>query len=356
MTIRSKHLLVIRFSAMGDVAMLVPVLSAVVRQNPSLRITVVTRDFFAPIFEDLQGVEVFPVKLKEEHKGFLGIARLARELMALRPDGVADLHNVIRSKILCVFLAFRGINSRTIDKGRGEKAALTSLNLRKKIFKPLSSTFDRYRAVFSALGFRSDLRQVTPLPRKRLGANIVAATGYKKGQWLGIAPFAQHQSKTYPKDLMEEVLARLDRMPDIKIFLFGGGATEVKDLARWEGEFPVVTSVAERLSFSEQLDLISNLDAMLSMDSGNGHLAANYGIPVIVVWGNTHPYAGFAPFNQSPDQFLLPDRKVYPLLPTSIYGKPVPKGYEEVMRTISPDRVIKKVEEILGTPRDQTSS
>ncbi|HBC05033.1 MAG TPA: ADP-heptose--LPS heptosyltransferase RfaF, partial [Aequorivita sp.] len=50
-----------------------------------------------------------------------------------------------------------------------------------------------------------------------------------------------------------------------------------------------------KLTFEEELALISNLDLMLSMDSGNGHLAAMYGVPVVTLWGVTHPYAGFVP-------------------------------------------------------------
>ena len=65
--------------------------------------------------------------------------------------------------------------------------------------------------------------------------------------------------------------------------------------------------VAGKLSFSEELDTISNLDCMISMDSGNAHLAAMYGVKVITIWGVTHPFAGFAPFHQPKEYSLLPD-------------------------------------------------
>ena len=59
------------------------------------------------------------------------------------------------------------------------------------------------------------------------------------------------------------------------------------------------------------------------MDSGNGHLAAMYGIPVITVWGVTHPYAGFAPFLQPEENSITADREQFPLIPTSVYGNKV---------------------------------
>ena len=82
---------------------------------------------------------------------------------------------------------------------------------------------------------------------------------------------------------------------------------------------------------------------MLSMDSGNSHIAAMLGVKVITLWGATHPYAGFKPFNQ-PDAFCLTsDRNKFPLLPTSIYGNKKVPGYEAAMRTILPSQVFEKI-------------
>jgi ADP-heptose:LPS heptosyltransferase len=78
------------------------------------------------------------------------------------------------------------------------------------------------------------------------------------------------------------------------------------------------------------------------MDSGNGHLAAMYGVPTVSLWGVTHPYAGFAPFKQE-SNCLLSDRTQYPAIPTSIYGNKVPEGYEDVMRTVLPETIVTKM-------------
>ncbi|MFL2638051.1 MAG: glycosyltransferase family 9 protein, partial [Flavobacteriaceae bacterium] len=107
-----------------------------------------------------------------------------------------------------------------------------------------------------------------------------------------------------------------------------------------------VFSLAEEFSLSDQLDFISNLDLMISMDSANGHLAAMYGVKVLTIWGVTHPYAGFAPFNQSSKYSILVDKNTYPKIPTSIYGNKYPKGYEKAINSISAEEIVKKVEEI----------
>ena len=84
------------------------------------------------------------------------------------------------------------------------------------------------------------------------------------------------------------------------------------------------------------------------MDSGNAHISAMYGIPTITLWGVTHPYAGFYPFGQNETNALLADREMYPLIPTSVYGNKFPEGYDQVMETISPEMVLKKIAQTIS--------
>ena len=117
-------------------------------------------------------------------------------------------------------------------------------------------------------------------------------------QLIGIAPFAAFQGKMYPLHLMQKVVSQLVSTEQYKIVLFGGGDKEVEVLTSWEKQFANCVNAAGKLSFSQELSLISNLNLMLAMDSGNAHLAAMYAVPTVTIWGVTHPYAGFAPFNQ----------------------------------------------------------
>jgi len=144
---------------------------------------------------------------------------------------------------------------------------------------------------------------------------------------------------------MKRVISELQK--DYKILLFGGGLEESKELTKLALKYENVFSTAGKFSFNEELDIISNLKVMLSMDSGNGHLAAMLGVNVVTLWGVTHPFAGFAPFNQKATNNLLADRKKYPRIPTSIYGKSFPKGYELAIQTIQPDTVVKAVKDNL---------
>lgn len=333
-----KHILVFRLSAMGDVAMTVPVLRAVISQNPSVRITVVSRPFFKPFFEGIERVDFFSVDLNGRHKGFFGLVRLYNDLNKLNINQVADLHNVLRSKIVRTFFAFSGKKTAFLDKGRSEKKALTREE--NKVFKLLKPMHQRYADVFEKLGCKVDLSKVTFPEKPILSDKIKSVTGEKSQKWIGIAPFAQYQTKVYPLDLIQSVIDRLAENSENKIFLFGGGKTETEQLEQLKKSYQNVIVVAGKLSFTEELKLISNLDVMLSMDSGNAHIASMYGVKTIVLFGATHPFAGFMPFGQPLENALVPDLTKYPKLPTSVYGNKIVAGYEDVMRTISPSDVV----------------
>ncbi|MEC7264647.1 MAG: glycosyltransferase family 9 protein [Bacteroidota bacterium] len=340
---KSTNILVIRLSAMGDVAMTVPVIGTLLQEYPNLHVTVLTKRPFLPIFEGMERVTVMEADVKKRHKGLMGLWRLYQELKPLQFDAVADLHNVLRSRILKKYFAISGIPFVQLDKGRQEKKSLT--RAKNKDFKPLKITVERYADVFAQLGFPVDLSIAKPLARLPLSEKILDLVHQDTKKWVGIAPFAAHSGKMYPLFLMEKVINTLADTDKYKILLFGGGEQEVQQLERLSAEYANTQCMAGKLRLSEELQLISNLDVMLSMDSGNAHLAANYGIPVVTLWGVTHPYAGFYPFHQPMENALLANREQYPLIPTSVYGNKVPKGYENVMETIDPQQV---VDQLLG--------
>lgn len=334
-----QHIAVIRLSAMGDVAMTVPVIRAFVEQNSNVKITVVSRPFFKPFFNGIPNVNFFAVDVKGRHKGLKGLLKLHSDLKQLNIDAVADLHNVLRSQILRILFALSGKKVAHTDKGRAEKRALT--RAQNKIFSPIKTMVERHVDTFNQLGFKVDLSNPKFQQKVNLAEDILKITGEKTTQkWIGIAPFAQYDSKVYPQDLMYQVIEELASEPTNKIFLFGGGNKEIEILNSFSNCNQNVINVAGKLKLQQELDLISNLDVMLSMDSGNSHMAAMLGIKVITLWGATHPFAGFSPFNQPFENCLVSDREKFPLLPTSVYGNKKIAGYGDAMRTISPEKVV----------------
>lgn len=340
MSLQIRHIAVMRLSAMGDVAMTVPILRAVVKQYPELKITVISRPFFQPFFEGIPNLSFFIFDEKERHKGFLGLLRLFNDLKRQDIDAFADLHNVLRSKIIRTLFTIAGKKTAYTDKGRRGKKELTRPE--NKIFKQLPTMFERHAEVFKKLGFPVNLASPEFPIKQLLDNDIVTITGQKIQKWIGIAPFAQYNSKAYPLDLVMQLISLISGKTDYKIFLFGG-KQEMEILDTISKNRENVINIAGRIKFKQELQLITNLDIMLSMDSGNAHIAAMYGVKVITLWGATHPFAGFLPFNQPIENALVSDRLQFPKLPTSVYGNKIVEGYGDAMRSITPESVFNKI-------------
>ena len=335
---KNQHILAIRLSAMGDVAMVVPVLRLVTSQHPDLKITVLTQNIYAAFFKNIPNVSVLGVDKKGAHKGLLGLYKLSKTIKLQKIDAVADLHNVLRSKTLSYLLP--KIPFEIIDKGRKEKKALTS----GKIFQPLKTTHQRYFSVFEKLGFPIKEGPIVFPKALPLSDKLKQFFINQNKKTIGIAPFAAHKAKMYPLEKMELVIDSLSKSYNIILF---GSKTEAPLLNKWIVNFENVASVAGKLSLTEELQIMAHLHLMLSMDSGNAHIAAMLGVKVLTIWGVTHPYAGFAPYNQPEDYALLADRNKYPLVPTSVYGNKYPKGYEKAIETVSVNHIIEKVIQVL---------
>ena len=332
---KSKHLLIIRLSSMGDVAMTVPVLRELKKANSSYKISILTNAHYFCFFREFKDLNLIKFDKKQRHKGLIGLIKLYKELSKLEIDYVIDLHNVLRTKFLK--LLFK-IPFYQIDKGRLEKQKLTS----GKVFKALKNTHQRYRDVFNKLGVI-----VTPLINSQVDkvdiSNLKIRSENNPIKIIGIAPFAAHKGKVYSTKQMEAVIKDLNN--DFSIFLFGGGQKEENSLDKLASKYTNVVNLANKYSLDQQMDIMSNLNIMVSMDSANGHIAALLGINVLTIWGLTHPYAGFSPYGQKDTNNIMVKRSKFPKIPTSIYGNKTPVGYENAINSITPKEVISRIRE-----------
>lgn len=341
------RILVIRFSALGDVAMTIPVIHSLAVQYPQHEITVLSRAVLQPLFQGLPGnVHFMSADLKGKHRGIAGLNSLYSELKIMHFDAVADLHNVLRSKYLNLRFRLSGISVASICKGREGKAKL--VRRRHKVLEMQKSSFRRYADVLEALGFPV-LLNFTSIYGEGKGdfSLIESAVGLKEGdqKWIGIAPFAKHVGKIYPMELQEQVVAHFAANPHVNVFLFGGGKDEQLIFDAWVEKYPAVTSMIGKLNMRTELNLMSHLDVMLSMDSANMHLASLVNVPVVSVWGATHPYAGFMGWKQLPAHTVEYELSCRPC---SVYGqKPCFRKDYACLMNIKPEQVIARIEEII---------
>ncbi|MDE5686756.1 MAG: glycosyltransferase family 9 protein [Paramuribaculum sp.] len=319
-----RHILVLRFSALGDVAMTLPVVYSVARANPEVRFTVVTRPFFSRLFIDAPAnLSVIGVDPKD-YKGALGLWRLFSRLSRLKPTDVADLHNVLRSWMIDNYFRAKGVRVAMVDKMRSGRSHALKNKIRQKSF------IDRYVDVFCELGLK--------IPGSFSALPVLSAPDASEIRHpaVGIAPFARYLTKTYPPELMVEVIGNICRK-GVSVYLFGGRGEEAAQLEQWAARIDGCRSVAGLYPIEQELRLMQEMDLMVSMDSANQHLASLVATPVVTLWGSTTPRCGFVPFGQSESRSIVAGLECQPC---NVAGAPAcPRGDLGCMRELTPESV-----------------
>lgn len=320
--------------------MTLPVIDSLCRHYPDVEVTLLTSKAGGAIAKAVsarQNLHILTFN-KKDYKGLSGLNRLYRELKAMHFDAMADLHDVLRTKWIDFRFRLSGLSVKVIDKGRKDKKQL----VKHQIEEQLKCGVDRYHEVFEALGFDFAVDYDGHDQHEALKASAGDLATNVGGHSIGIAPFAQHQGKIYPVEMMHQVVKGLaQKCPDIKVFLFGG-PEDVPALKPWAEELPQnVIMVAGQQTFAQDLALMARLKLMVSMDSANMHLASLVGLRCLSIWGATHIHAGFLGFGQREEDVIsLP----LPCRPCSIYGnKPCQFGDYRCMTGISPDMVVEKI-------------
>ncbi len=318
-------ILAYRFSAFGDVAMVATVCREFIEQNPDVKLVIVSRENFRDLFAGLARLHFKGVDL-DIYKGFIGLRKLAKELLQeFQPTQIADLHDVIRSKILNRYFKSQGFEVSVIDKSKEEKEQLTDIwNLEKT---PLRTTVERYADVFRNLGHQLTLSyQLQPVPGKKEG--------------IGFAPFAQHFGKMLPLEKSFEAAKILAQQ--FPVYFFGSRGEEAEILENWQREVPNTFNLAGKLTLSQELEKISQLSLMISMDSANMHLASLVGTRCISIWGATHHFAGFLGYGQSEQDIV--QVKDLTCRPCSVFGdKECYRGDYACLHEIDIQKIIEKI-------------
>ena len=317
-----KKILVFRLSAMGDVALTVPVIRNVIETNSDLHITLVTRPFFAPFFFGIPRLKLYFPKLEGEHKGLKGLYRLFRDLRKRGPfEEVIDLHSVLRTKVVSFFFRLSGTPVYSINKGRVEKNRL----IRTKKITLLKHSTQRYADTFIKAGIVARIGKAPYIDysteafqsaRSYLLGKI-PGKGYLK---IGLSPFANTAPKIWGLENFKELITLINQNHKAVFFLFGGGEKEIKLLKRLEEHSENIHLVAGKFTLSEEIAMIRMLDLMIAMDSSNMHLASLSGVRTISIWGGTHPAFGFSALGQPDEYHIQPPEGFLTCRPCSVFG------------------------------------
>ena len=324
------HLVILRLSALGDILATIPVIHTLADNYPNYKITVISHPLVESVFHFLpQNVHFVPLNTRN-YKGIRGVFAMRNIILKLQPTHIADLHYVLRSRLLTLGMPLRGIALAHIVKDRvARKDFIRSSHKELQI-----SCFERYEETFHKLGFSVRKSNGKPF--------FLFAEEHLQGRNIGIAPFAAHQGKIYPLELMENLI-RLLLNHGFNIFLFGGGKKELDQMENWENRYDAVHTVAGNYpSLADQAKLMSQLDAIITMDSGNMHLAALTRTPVISIWGATHPKGGFLAWNCTGENVVQCSDLA--CRPCSIYGQtPCKYGDYRCLQRIPAEIILDKV-------------
>ena len=333
---KSDRILIVRLSAMGDVAMTVHAVAALRRAYPDVAITVLTRRGWVPFFRDVERIDILTLEGANGEKGFKRVCALAAEAAASGVTHVADLHDVLRTKLLRTLLRLRGCRVAIIDKEKALKQRATRPT--DKDLTQLRHSVERYADVLARVGYPIDLPSIVRHQR-----TLPAPFGERSaGRWIGIAPFSKQEGKTYPSPLREQLVEQAAEEFD-RVFIFSGGGAEREFAGAMELRHKNVTAVFGRIRLDEEIDLMANLDAMVSMDSSAMHMASLVGTPTVSVWGATHPATGFYGWGSDTSNQVQLD---LPCRPCSVYGEnPCQYGDYRCMR-IAPERIVDRLKAI----------
>lgn len=350
--VSGKTVLVARLSALGDIAISLPLLYRVCRIYGDTRFIFLTKPRMEGLFVNAPSNLTVLTADFSEYQGIAGLWRLAMRLRGeYGVDLLVDLHDVLRTKLLRWFLRLRGVPCAHIDKGRAEKRALTRRC--GKRLQQLKTSAERYLETFCRAGIRipdNEIREIVspasppctvyaPGEGPEDAFSAVSPPKAEGEYWLAVAPFAAHEGKMYPLQLMDKAVKLFAARENVRIFLFGFGEKEEVEIEilRKGCEDKTVNMARAHFGLSAELSLLSHCDAMLSMDSANMHLASLVGLRTVSVWGATHPFAGFYGAGQNPDDAIQMDM---PCRPCSIFGNKPCLRHDYACLTLLPPKKI----------------
>ncbi|MFI3259866.1 MAG: glycosyltransferase family 9 protein [Rikenellaceae bacterium] len=325
---------------MGDVAMVAHAMRALRVTYPDLKVSILTKELFRPLFDGLD-MEILPIKFDFEgrHKGLAGLRRLADEIESYGVDCVADLHNVLRTAILRSILRLKGIPSKHLHKNRFHRWMRMDGGCNVATLE-MPHTVVRYCNVLRDLGFKvEDPSPAVKSPRPN-------PMPYPKGEqrWIGVAPFSAHEGKCYPLPLVTRVVDELSKRYD-RVFIHSGPGAELEYALELERRYDNVEAVFGRMKLEGEIGLIANLDCLISMDSFTMHVASLVVTPTLSIWGATHPSIGFSGYGMGNKGFVQLELSCRPC---STFGNKVCRfGDYHCLWDITPESVVERVAELI---------
>lgn len=323
------EILAVRFSSLGDLVLVTPLLRALKRAHPGARVSLVTRREYAPLFTASPHVaRVFAWEAGTP------LRALARELRATRWTHRLDLHGSLRSVALR-----RLVGGRWSGYPKRRIARTVLIRAKRNVYRDRRHVAERYFDAARALGVTPDggpPEVFVSMDAVRAADRFLAEHGLGRERTLvALVPGAAHATKEWPEHHWRELVPRLlDRQLDLVIL----GGTREADLGARLAALAGgrAASAAGHFDVAGTAALLKRARAAVAGDTGVMHLATAVGTPVVVLLGPTVGAFGFLPY-QARATVLERD---LPCRPCSKMGGPrCPLGHHACLELITPAEV-----------------
>lgn len=333
-----KHILVIRFSAIGDVVLTTPVLRMLKKRFPEARIDFLVKSDFADLIETHPAVDrVWRFDPLED------AGRLIRALRKQNYDGLADLQSSLRSR----WFAFRIPARRKVRFSPERWKRFLLVHLHRDRYGEQEAVPLRYLNAVRPWGVRDDGQGaelfVDPAAESSLSRKMEGIDPSRP--ILLMAPGAGRATKRWLPERFSEA-GRHFSENGYQVLLIGG-ALDIdvcEDVRRGMGMPESSRDLSGALALNESLALIRRARMLVTNDTGVMHMAAAVGTPVTAIFGPTTRQLGFFPFRA--DSAVI--EKSLKCRPCSYHGTAdCAKGHFRCMREIASRDVIRAAESLL---------
>jgi len=323
------QILAVRFSSIGDVVLITPLLRALRARHPEARITCLTRSAYAPLLTDNPRLD--EVIAWDPSTPF---AELVRDLKTRRFTHQLDLHGSLRSARLRHAL---GGSWGRYPKHRVARALL--IRTKRNLYRHPRHVADRYFEAARGLDVAPDGGPAELfLHRDAYTAAdaFLAAHGLgRERTLLAVAPGVAHATKAWPERHWLTLMGRLTARADVVVL---GGSAEAGLAARMaEAGGGRAASAAGRFDLQGTGALLKRSRAAAAGDTGALHIATAVGTPVVGLYGPTVEAFGFFPYHA---RATVLQRTDLPCRPCSAMGGPrCPLGHHRCLEEILPEDV-----------------
>jgi heptosyltransferase-2 len=323
-------ILIIRFSAIGDILLMTPLLRALRGKHPDARITVVTRARFAPLLAHNPRVsEVIGWDDAES------IAALGRRLKGRGFSHQLDLHGSLRSLALR-----RAAGGRWTTYPKHRVARTVLIRTKRDVYRDRRPVAERYFDAAKDLGVAPDdgpPEMFLSRPTLQAAEDFLAAHGIGvTRQLIAVAPGAAHFTKRWP---LHHWTALARRLVDIgnDVVVVGGPEDRELGAAVADAAGARAVSAAGGFDLPGSAALLKRARALVSGDTGVMHLASAIGTPVVALFGPTVEPFGFFPYHAKAKVL----QRELSCRPCSAHGGPrCPEVHHRCLQDLTPEDVL----------------